>query len=62
VALPLSQALLILLSSTWERKHERVYSRAENLFNMVQQPDFMDTNLASLIAEMVTAFVGRLLA
>lgn len=29
---------------------------------MVQQPDFMDTNLASLIAEMVTAFVGRLLA
>jgi COP9 signalosome complex subunit 8 len=56
-SLPLSQALLLLLSSALERKHARVYSRAEHLFNMVRQPEFLDTKLASVIADMVTTFV-----
>jgi len=56
---PLSKTLLGLLACTWERRHSKVYSRSESLFNMVGQPDFFDPNLATVIAGMVTTFVGE---
>lgn len=58
-SLPLSQALLDLVASASERKHVKVYTRAESLFNLVSEPDFFDAKLASVIAEMVTTFVGE---
>ncbi|OBZ69262.1 COP9 signalosome complex subunit 8 [Grifola frondosa] len=56
-AQPLSQMLFNLLASTWERKYASVYSRADDLFNLVQQPGFPDTTLAQVLAGLVTTFV-----
>lgn len=56
--LPLVKALASLVASVWDRKHANVYSRAEHLFTMVTQPDFLDPKLASVMAHMVTTFAG----
>ncbi|THH19476.1 hypothetical protein EW146_g1703 [Bondarzewia mesenterica] len=55
--LPFSQALFNLVASVWDRKYENVYPRAEALFNLVQQPDFPDADLASLMTALITQFV-----
>ncbi|KDQ33360.1 hypothetical protein PLEOSDRAFT_1061040 [Pleurotus ostreatus PC15] len=54
---PLVKALNDLLRATRDRKHSLVYSRAESLFKQAQQPNFLDANLGSLVASMITAFV-----
>ncbi|KAL4265258.1 CSN8/PSMD8/EIF3K domain-containing protein [Pleurotus pulmonarius] len=54
---PLVKSLNDLLRATRDRKHSLVYTRAESLFKQVQQPNFLDANLGSLIASMLTAFV-----
>ncbi|GLB34789.1 putative CSN8/PSMD8/EIF3K family protein [Lyophyllum shimeji] len=54
---PLAKALIELLASTWERKHASVYSRAENLFDLVHQPDFFHEKLASILTDLVASFV-----
>jgi COP9 signalosome complex subunit 8 len=54
----LAQALFNLLASTWERKHARVYSRAQELSQLVTQPDYLDAHLASTITEMIATFIG----
>lgn len=60
-ASPLTQALLNLVNATSERHYNKIYAHAETLFGLVAQPDFPDAKLASLIANLVTNFVGRLL-
>jgi len=58
---PLAQALLDLVNATSERQYSKIYARADSLFNLVAQADFPDAKLASLIANLVTSFVGGLL-
>ena len=58
---PLAQALLDLVNATSERQYSKIYARAESLFNLVAEADFPDAKLASLIANLVTSFVGGLL-
>jgi COP9 signalosome complex subunit 8 len=58
-SIPLAVALFNLLASTWERKHARVYSRAENLLQLLEKEEFPDARPASVIAGMVTTFVGE---
>jgi len=57
LATPLVKSLLGLVASTWDRKHANVYTRAESLFKLVEQPDFFDRKLATVILGMVTTFV-----
>ncbi|KXN92185.1 COP9 signalosome complex subunit 8 [Leucoagaricus sp. SymC.cos] len=57
LAMPLTKALLELVSATAERRYSQIYARAEALFNLVAQPNFSDTKLASLIANLVTNFL-----
>ncbi|KAG6898275.1 hypothetical protein C0992_000720 [Termitomyces sp. T32_za158] len=54
---PLVHSLFGLLASAWDRDHANVYVRAQELRNFVQQPDFFDEQLGSVLSEMVTAFV-----
>jgi len=54
---PLGKALIELLASTWDRKHASVYSRAENLFDLVNQSDFFDDKLAAVLTGLVAGFV-----
>ncbi|KAG6862058.1 hypothetical protein C0995_007188 [Termitomyces sp. Mi166 len=55
---PLINSLLELLASTWDRKYANVYSRAQELKNLVQQPGFFDEQLGSVLSKLVTVFVG----
>lgn len=55
---PLPQSLFNIFASVWERKYENVYPRAEALMNIAHQADFPE-GLASLIATLVTQFVGQ---
>jgi len=52
----LATALTGLLASAWERKYANVYSRAEALFNMASQPDFIDPTLGTVIGEMAKVY------
>ncbi|KAF9227724.1 hypothetical protein BS17DRAFT_774211 [Gyrodon lividus] len=54
---PLSQALTHLLASTLERKYANIYSRAQALCILVQEPNFHDATLAKIVTFMTTAFV-----
>ncbi|KAI0934558.1 hypothetical protein AcV5_006365 [Taiwanofungus camphoratus] len=56
-SLPLSQALFGLMASVWERRHGVVYSRAEDLFSLCQQPGIPDATLGAVLGGMVNAFV-----
>lgn len=58
---PLAKALLDLVNATSERHYSKIYARAESLFNLAAQTDFPDAKLGSLIANLVTSFVGGLL-
>lgn len=44
-----------------DRKHAKIYSQAENLFNLVHQPDFFNQKLATVLADLVTTFIGEAL-
>lgn len=48
-----------LVSATAERQYNKVYLRAQALFDLASQPDFPDVKLASLIANLVTNFTGK---
>ncbi|KAF8077777.1 hypothetical protein FPV67DRAFT_1684613 [Lyophyllum atratum] len=54
---PLSRALMELLASTCNREHANVYSRAENLFDLVHRPGFFDETLASVLTGLLATFV-----
>ncbi|KAF8844428.1 hypothetical protein BDN67DRAFT_1007957 [Paxillus ammoniavirescens] len=54
---PLIQALTHLLASTFDRKYANIYSRAQALCILMQQPDFCDPTLAKVVTFMVTAFL-----
>lgn len=56
-ATSLAKSLWGLVASAWDRKYANVYSRAESLFKLVEQPDFFDQKLATVIAGMVTTFM-----
>ncbi|KAI0064715.1 hypothetical protein BV25DRAFT_1823119 [Artomyces pyxidatus] len=56
-AQPLPQALFSLLASTWERRYEKVYPRAEALFDLVNQSESLEAEVAAVLARLVTAFV-----
>ncbi|GBE81700.1 COP9 signalosome complex subunit 8 [Sparassis crispa] len=56
-SLPITRGLFHLLSATWDRKYQSVYSRAEDVFNLCHQPGFPDDALASMVTGMVTTFV-----
>jgi COP9 signalosome complex subunit 8 len=58
-ATPLAKSLWGLVASAWDRKHANVYSRSGSLFKLVDQADFFDRKLATVIAAMVTTFVGE---
>ncbi|KAI0784370.1 COP9 signalosome [Abortiporus biennis] len=53
----LPQALFSLLSSVWERKYEKIYPKAEELYNIVQQPVIPSQDLASVAAPLVKTFI-----
>ncbi|KAF5380986.1 hypothetical protein D9615_004111 [Tricholomella constricta] len=55
---PLGRALSELLAATTERKHASVYSRADNLSDMVNKPDFYDEKLAPVLSGLLSSFVG----
>ncbi|KAG6854718.1 hypothetical protein C0991_002431 [Blastosporella zonata] len=54
---PLITYLVELMASTWDRKHAKVYSRAQELFNLVHQPGFFDEQLASVLTSLVSTFI-----
>lgn len=49
------------MASVWERRHGVVYSRAEDLFSLCQQPGIPDATLGAVLGGMVNAFVGKCL-
>ncbi|KIK98084.1 hypothetical protein PAXRUDRAFT_824267 [Paxillus rubicundulus Ve08.2h10] len=53
----LSQALTHLLASTFDRKYANIYSRAQALCTLVQQPDFWDATLAKIVTFMTAVFL-----
>ncbi|KAL4077238.1 hypothetical protein V8B97DRAFT_2004129 [Scleroderma yunnanense] len=55
---PLTLAIGILVTAVSERNYTRVYSHAEVLATLIQQPEFANDTLANLMASMVTTFVG----
>lgn len=55
---PLPQALFSLLASTWDRKHERVYSRADDVVLLVAKGGLIDAQLAAVVKGMTAAFIG----
>ncbi|KAG6877733.1 hypothetical protein C0993_004550 [Termitomyces sp. T159_Od127] len=54
---PLVNSLFGLLVSTWDRDHANVYFRAQELRNLVQQPEFFDEQLGSVLSGLVKTFV-----
>ncbi|TFK94754.1 hypothetical protein K466DRAFT_508776 [Polyporus arcularius HHB13444] len=56
-SLPLVQGLFSLLSSVSERKYTNIYTRAEQLHQLVSDPGFSVQPLGQVLAGMVTAFV-----
>ncbi|KAI0317470.1 COP9 signalosome [Amylostereum chailletii] len=56
-SLPLSQGLFSLFAAVYERRYERVYSRAEGIYNMAQESDFPDADLAAVLSGLINAFV-----
>jgi hypothetical protein len=59
LAHPLSGSLLPLIFATANRNHIRVYDQARVIINLVEQPLFPDSKLASIIIAMITAFIGN---
>jgi len=57
VSLPLPRALADLVTATTNREHSKVYHQAGALLNLVGQPEFLDRDLASIIANLVPAFI-----
>jgi COP9 signalosome complex subunit 8 len=57
-SLPLPRALADLVTSTTNREHTKVYHQAGALLNLVGQPEFLDRDLAAIIANLVPAFIG----
>ncbi|KAL4067790.1 hypothetical protein J3A83DRAFT_4374124 [Scleroderma citrinum] len=55
---PLTLAIGSLVTAVSERNYTRVYSHAEVLATLIQQPEFANDTLANLMASMVTTFVG----
>jgi len=56
-SLPLSQALLALVTSTINREHANIYEQAETLHVLVSQPDFFDKDLATMLQALLVAFL-----
>lgn len=57
-ATPLVHSLFRVLASTWDRNHANVYLRAQELRNLVQQEDFFDKQLGSVLSGLVVNFVS----
>lgn len=55
---PLAQGLFSLLSAAWARDYARAYARAEALYEYTKQDSFPSQDLATVMAAMLTAFVG----
>lgn len=53
---PLTRSVVRLLVSTSDRKYEEIYSRAEALCALTQQPEFSNTAFANLISSMTVLF------
>ncbi|CAA7271588.1 unnamed protein product [Cyclocybe aegerita] len=58
---PLARALMALAVLTINREHAKVYDGAAALVNLVSQPDFMDRDLASIISQLLSAFLGNVI-
>ncbi|KIK08237.1 hypothetical protein K443DRAFT_672732 [Laccaria amethystina LaAM-08-1] len=58
-ALPLTKSLVGLAVSSVNRQHGKVYAQAEHIFSLVAQPDFIDRELASVLANLITVFVAE---
>jgi len=56
-SLPLSHALMALVTSAMNREHATIYNQAAALNNLVSQPDFMDKELASAISNLLSAYI-----
>ena len=57
-SLLMSRALMALVISTTNREHAKVYEQAETLHGLVDQPDFFDKDLASIIQPLLAVFLG----
>jgi len=57
-SLPLSRAIMALVTSAMNREHAAIYNQAAALNNLVSQPDFMDKDLGSAISNLLSAFIG----
>lgn len=58
VSQPIPQALFSLLAVLSERKYDKVYIRAENVYNTLQKPVVPEYDLASVAGSLVRSFVG----
>jgi len=56
-SLPLPRALMALVISAMNRQHAAVYDQAGALRSLVLHPDFIDKDLASIIANLLSAFI-----
>jgi len=61
ISLPLPRALVDLVTSTTNREHAKVYHQAGALLHLVGQPEFLDRDLAAIIASLVPTFIGDFL-
>ncbi len=59
LAHPLSGSLLPLIFATANRNHIRVYDQARGILNLVEQPTFPDSKLASIIIAIIAVFIGN---
>ncbi|TFK76358.1 hypothetical protein BDN72DRAFT_891431 [Pluteus cervinus] len=53
----LARALLQLVAATWERRHAKIYARAQSLIELGKKSDFFYPDLGTLIGIMVSSFL-----
>lgn len=58
-SLPLSRALSALVTATVNRQHSAVYDHANTLNTVVSHPDFTDKELAGVISQLLSVFIGE---
>src|SRR3954470_2123141 len=58
LSLPISRALMSLVTVTTKRQHAAVYAQATSLQNLVLKADYLDKDLVSMITALLTAFTG----
>ncbi|KAF9566313.1 hypothetical protein CPC08DRAFT_814882 [Agrocybe pediades] len=56
LSLPISRALMSLVTVTTKRQHAAVYAQATSLQNLVLKADYLDKDLVSMITALLAAF------